>query len=1330
MKKILLVIFLVCAGFIAQSQVRGYTVLADIILETDSLFVLHGDTFRITSSSNDQILQKVAGQWVNADPSYVDSLFKSENVLFTNASNDSVSSQLAIKTYVLQSIMDSVGAGVSITDDQVAVGTGTGIEGTSGLTYDGSTLGVTGNVDVSNDIFSRNDTIYHGTARILSGTSEDKQDIYLTVSGGNVYFEVEKTGGGDIEYIFGKGSEYDLDCTTGAGVGGRARVILTEGTTASYIRNYVYVTHAGGVAVLNASTSMPTGEFAWVGMATIQSDTDVTADGALQFQSMDESFYGTDLRGQLSKMREKLRWIGAEYINDGGILQTFTITEGTPDVGVLTTTAGQVYQLHRNTWSSYNMATDGLYIANASGAGVLTKNQKITDINTIRETSDGTVIVNNDRVVFTIWGTMNSMGEQKMWLNLPTDVYANNSTALQDRFNYSVTTAPKEFQTTAFLVCKLVLRYNNTGQWINLVGGTAVQDLRGVPMGYNLGGSTSTTTQSFSDADFELYYDSDASAILTYDASAITTGTERVFKVPDHNINFDGLVLNGSDSLVNGNTVYDFVTATGVNGITDNYVAVGTGTGIEGTSGLTYDGSAFATTGTGTFGGIVTIDQNSNLGSLDIDSEATSAKVINVAATNTTGWVASITNTGEQTSQGIFEMFQSNASSTAKAFAITNSGTGEAILIDQNGNGIGLNIDNGGTSAGIVVDGSSSGYSALFNNGNVGIKTLTPSEALDIVGNQTTTGTGTFGGKIVGGDSLRIDGYTLLKDNTDITGTLDVTGTGTFGGDVTIADTKTLTIGGANSTGETLTTRGYYTKFNSTNNESRYQFFSGGSGSDAQFGIYDNTETRQIFLRSDAASTFGFGASFGGVVSGSDATADDEFVTLGQIDVSQKDASWGESYITNFRDRSLDDGATYYANQGGYEIGRIKTVGVWQQASLVMLPSAVKEDTLYSVKPFDDGKFLVTRASPATRVNADGWLEEVTNDVARIDYTDGDAVLLTEPERENLITYPISFDNAYWTKSGATIDDNTGAGYSSPSVDYPTDAFKLVESSGGTTHFIQHKFTVSDATAYTISVIAKKGERDWIFIRSAVQNKGYYFDLNNGVIGTAFGVPTSGSITPLSDGWYICSVTFTTTSVDLWYEIYTADADNSSSYSGDGSSGIYLYGAQLEEGSYPTSLTYAGTEGSAITREVDAITLGSLQTNNILGATTGTIMFEVDANGAVGANTDLFLFEDTGAGDELGLRFKSDETWQWYDHHSTELIGTASSSDATKIAISWSGTSAIISKDGVNESVILSAAFDAITDVSLGASFESAWTKIFYTSTQQLTSTELNNLTK
>ena len=377
------------------------------------------------------------------------------------------------------------------------------------------------------------DTIYHAMSRILSGVSEDKQDIYLTVSGGNVYFEVEKSGGGDVEYIFGKGSEYDLDCTTGAGVGGRARVILTEGTATAYVRNYIYVTHSGGVAVLNASTSLPTGEFAWVGMATIQSDTEVTADGAVQFQRMDESFYGTDLRGQLSKMREKLRWLGAEYIQDGGILQTFTITEGSPDVGVLTTTAGQVYQLHRNTWNAYNMATDGLWIANASGTGTLTKNQKIFDINTIRETSDGTAIINNDRVVFTIWGSMNSMGQQKMWLNLPTDVYASNANALVDVMNYSVTTAPKEFQTTAFLVCKIVLKYNNTGQWKNLVGGTAVQDLRGVPMGFNLGGNTTTTTQSFSDADFELFSSGDASKVLTYDASGITPSTTRVWTIQD-----------------------------------------------------------------------------------------------------------------------------------------------------------------------------------------------------------------------------------------------------------------------------------------------------------------------------------------------------------------------------------------------------------------------------------------------------------------------------------------------------------------------------------------------------------------------------------------------------------------------------------------------------------------------------------------------------------------------------------------------------------------------------------------------------------------------------
>ena len=53
-------------------------------------------------------------------------------------------------------------------------------------------------------------------------------------------------------------------------------------------------------------------------------------------------------------------------------------------------------------------------------------------------------------------------------------------------------------------------------------------------------------------------------------------------------------------------------------------------------------------------------------------------------------------------------------------------------------------------------------------------------------------------------------------------------------------------------------------------------------------------------------------------------------------------------------------------------------MSILDKSSLVMIPSGYKEDKLYSVKPRNgDGDFTFTRASTGTRVNADGYIEEV-----------------------------------------------------------------------------------------------------------------------------------------------------------------------------------------------------------------------------------------------------------------------------------------------------------------------------------------------------------------
>ena len=312
-----------------------------------------------------------------------------------------------------------------------------------------------------------------------------------------------------------------------------------------------------------------------------------------------------------------------------------------------------------------------------------------------------------------------------------------------------------------------------------------------------------------------------------------------------------------------------------------------------------------------------------------------------------------------------------------------------------------------------------------------------------------------------------------------------------------------------------------------------------------------------------------------------------------------------------------------------------------------------------------------------------------------------------------------------WT-DGFTIDNFTIQEILPTATTPMTESYKLVEDGSTGQHSLASQIiTITNGVSVTHSIFAKKGERSWIRFYNIYMG-GAYFDLENGVIGTS--IATSNTIEEFANGWYRCSITYISSGTAAAVNVYLSEAGTGTTYTGDGISGVYLFFAQLEEGSYPTTPIWDGSESSTVTRVADDISLTDLQTNSLLGSTTGMIAFEVE--GIIGAATDLWLFEDTGAGDELGLRFNADETWQWYDHHSTKLIGTASASSSTKIAITWSGTAAIISKDGASEVITLDAAFDAMTDVSLGASYELGKTSSIIMDKNYWSATDLNNLTK
>jgi hypothetical protein len=202
---------------------------------------------------------------------------------------------------------------------------------------------------------------------------------------------------------------------------------------------------------------------------------------------------------------------------------------------------------------------------------------------------------------------------------------------------------------------------------------------------------------------------------------------------------------------------------------------------------------------------------------------------------------------------------------------------------------------------------------------------------------------------------------------------------------------------------------------------------------------------------------------------------------------------------------------------------------------------------------------------------------------------------LIEEQRTNLLTYSEQFDNAAWTKTRSSITSNIVV-----APDGTLTGDKLVEDTSVTlNHRVEDNATVTNSNPVTFTVFAKAGERPRTVIQLVDTGTGANgvtatFNLSSGtVVGTAIngsGAGASAQIFDAGNGWYRCSVTGTTngSGTGVICRVYI-DNGTSSTYTGDGYSGIYIWGAQLEAGSFPTS--YIPTVASQVTRSPDAASM-------------------------------------------------------------------------------------------------------------------------------------------
>ena len=227
--------------------------------------------------------------------------------------------------------------------------------------------------------------------------------------------------------------------------------------------------------------------------------------------------------------------------------------------------------------------------------------------------------------------------------------------------------------------------------------------------------------------------------------------------------------------------------------------------------------------------------------------------------------------------------------------------------------------------------------------------------------------------------------------------------------------------------------------------------------------------------------------------------------------------------------------------------------------------------------------YTPTAAQPIT--NYIPVLQTAPPNVPRIDHdpvTGECKGLLIEEQRTNLLLYSELFAAATWVKTFASLVQNATI---SPAG--TLTATKLFGTSGGA-YNIRHPATFTVDVAYTATVYAKKEKHSWLrvnlYIGSTSSN---WFNLETGTIGTlAPGI--QASMTPVGNGWFRCSVTRTGTSLAGGADglfISSSTADNLINTAADGYSGIYIWGAQIEAGSFPTS--YIKTEAAQVTRAAD-----------------------------------------------------------------------------------------------------------------------------------------------
>ena len=324
-------------------------------------------------------------------------------------------------------------------------------------------------------------------------------------------------------------------------------------------------------------------------------------------------------------------------------------------------------------------------------------------------------------------------------------------------------------------------------------------------------------------------------------------------------------------------------------------------------------------------------------------------------------------------------------------------------------------------------------------------------------------------------------------------------------------------------------------------------------------------------------------------------------------------------------------------------------------------------------------------------------LFEHPDNVPRVEYdADGNRLgLLVEEARTTLVTSSEDFSG--WSNINAPLEAN-----SIEAPDGTVTATKLIANTENGQHRRDYPRTYSAGT-YTFSVFAKVGGYNYLELRLA--GDGVYVDIRDGSLaGASAGITTSYE--DVGNGWKRIAITHSAGANDT-ARINVVETSGQRSFTGDGTSGIYIWGAQLEEGAFPTS--YIKTTGSTATRSADVASIPVADFG--YNQNEGTLFAEVVdyTSKPTGSNYVVSLDDNTASNRNQIIRYNNAWIYDVKVSNVTQVsqnLGTTN--DPAKVAFAFKLNDFAATEDGDAVVTDTSGTVPNVTKMTIGSAYNNS----------------------